>query len=246
MGRVLNLPAMWVGTMLKTRCLILGISACLFLLSATGVQAAPNLVTNGNFALGSTSGATGWNNYSATYATANSWTYTYGSPTNAWNTAIYATGSLSSSTTAPLAVSSGLAAVPGGGYAQALSDGQTTDSITQVLTTTVGATYQVSFDYYVDQHTTGITANLAASLGGFTGYLLNNAAPSAYNVWMPELFIYTATSTASTLSFTGGDTWWQFVSNLTVTQVPEPPVVLLLGGCALLLVTTRRQASVLS
>jgi len=138
-------------------------------------------------------------------------------------------------------------------------NGVTTGNLAQTFDTNAGGTYQVTFQYLIQQGLE-FESLLAQALNGATVLgsdteIFNNTA------WVTKAFSFTATSSATTLRFsdntgaalpgTGSGTNWA-LDAVTVTQtggptggaVPEPSGFAMMGLTALAIARLRKRVSV--
>jgi hypothetical protein len=111
--------------------------------------------------------------------------------------------------------------------------GDADDVLSQVLATTAGDSYSISFEL---AHAESDGSNdFSASFGGFTGFAIVNTPSFGYTL---ETFTATATGSATTLSFAGRENpSWYDLDNVDVEDlgpagggVPEPTWALMLSG----------------
>ena len=122
-------------------------------------------------------------------------------------------------------------------------------TISQTIATTVGVTYALSFDYggvMFDTPTTTRTLTYNYGAGDQTiTYDVTNLN-LAENEWWSHSVNFVATSTSTTISFTGDGSagfWGPGIDNVSVFGpiVPEPSTVLLLVSGGLLVWHRRRR-----
>jgi hypothetical protein len=144
-------------------------------------------------------------------------------------------------------------APPTGGNFIAADGAYEVSAITQQITgLTAGKSYNVSFTWAGAQqygYTSPTTEQWAVSLGGTTDDTsVVSPAGEGFSGWMNQTFTYVATSSSELLSFLaigtpGGQPPFALLSNVSVTQVPEPATwAIMLTGLLALLATSQRRA----
>jgi len=110
--------------------------------------------------------------------------------------------------------------------------------ITQNLTTQIGQTYLISFDFEPDG---GTPSSFSALFNGNTLYTVTNPPASAYQVFN---FAAAATSTTTAIAFNfRDDPGFLFLDAVSVQAAPEPATVALVGlGIGALFFWRRRLA----
>lgn len=128
----------------------------------------------------------------------------------------------------------------------------TNSSISTIIPTITGATYEISFDATSVQHGGSTALDGIVSAGSLVNQaFVTTAAPGtnfSTQVYLPFLFQFTATNTSTTLTFQGVSTpnaYGPVIDNVVVLEVapavPEPSTYLL-SILALVFFATRRKS----
>ena len=163
-------------------------AAALLIASSGAANAATNLVTNGSFETGDFSGWTQSGNTTANFV-AGSFLFGLVIPTPA-----------------------------DGNYQALVGPGYTPGYLSQTLATTVGKTYELSFD--LANLAGASSANFAATIGGETLYSRTSAPVFPYTE-IKEDFTATSNSTVLNFAFRQDPSYWA-LDNVQVTAVSSP------------------------
>jgi len=117
-------------------------------------------------------------------------------------------------------------------------------TLSQVLGTQPGETYQISFWLQQDSAVDGTTVHsFNASFDGSTLLALNptTSSPGIVGTWTEYTFLVEGEGLTSNLgfSFRNDDNYWSF-DDVSVLQTPEPPPSLLVGTALIALIGLRR------